>query len=459
MKKFVMALCLPKESKNTDFKNTGSKNINSENINKIMIEALADKNGEAKDVVIIDLNNVSSDAIDKFINIGGIDCFAFSPDTLLEDSSKDILSKVLKADKDLGKNTHFLNVYDSKDEENVEKSVALGDTLLKDEYHTSISHMDICQDQRILKQNLKGIKNQSLKTREMLMEKEADILDFTKRIVNEIEKDKDEYTGKHIKSVCMIAEKIANKMNMSAKDIETLKIGALLHDIGKKDITDAVLKKAQGLTDEEFAEMKSHVSFGEIELNQYDLGEYERAKLISAEHHEKYDGTGYPRGIKGEELDILSRIANVADSVQAMFGRAYKEPKTKEELINELNRCKGTQFDPEIADIMADILDKEPESIGVSYDENGKVVYEVKDIDDIIGNVNNDENKEIRDKKESQENAFEEMLPDEKENTFGEILHDGTKNPIDADIRRLESGDELNINKDSKSIDENKNIG
>lgn len=403
MKKFVMALCLPKDSKN----------INSREISKMVTESLADKDGEAKDVVILDLNNVSSDAIDKFINMGGIDCFAFTPDTLLEDTSKDMLSKVLKADRDLGKNTHFLNVYNSKDEENVEKSVALGDTLLKDEYHTSISHMDVCQDKRLLKQNLKGIKNQSLKTREMLMEKEDDVLDLTKKIVDEIEKDKDEYTARHIKSVCMIAEKIAKKMDVSDKDIETLKIGALLHDIGKKDVTDAVLKKEERLTDEEFFEMRSHVSFGEIELNQYDLGEYERAKLISAEHHERFDGRGYPRGLEGKSIDSLARIASVADSTQAMFGRSYQEPKTKTQIIDELNRCKGEQFDPEVVDVLVEILEKEPQSIGVSYDKDGKISYEVKDTDEIVGRTSkgqNTRNSRVRAKKSRQEDEFIEDL-------------------------------------------------
>lgn len=424
MEKFVVALCLPKESDNID---VGK-------VRGVMLNSFSGKKSKANDVVIIDLNNTSSEAINKFIDMGGIDCFAFTPDTLLEEGSKDILSRVLKADKEIGKSTNFLNVYNGRSDENIEKSIAIGDKLLEDKYHTTITHMDICQQDKLFIQNLMGMKNQALRTRKLLMEKEDDVLDLTRRIVDDIEKDKDQYTAKHIKSVCMIAEKIADDMGLSEQEIETLKIGALLHDVGKKDVSDAVLKKPERLTDEEFLEMRSHVSFGEIELNQYNLGEYERAKIVAAEHHERFDGKGYPRGLEGKDIDSLARIASVADAAQAMFGRSYQKGKTKDELIEQLEKGSGTQFDPEVVGVLINILDKEPQSIGVSYNEDGVISYDVKDTYDIIARDEDETSEFVKGLKENV-----------KEEYYG------------ADKGKEEEPEELK-SKSDKKIDENSDI-
>ena len=210
------------------------------------------------------------------------------------------------------------------------------------------------------------------------------MFDFTKKVVQSIETDKDEYTAKHIRSVSKIAEVIAQKKGIKAEEIDILKIGALLHDIGKADITDKVLKKPSRLTDDEFKEMKSHVTLGEIELNSYNLGDFERAKVIASEHHERFDGRGYPRGLKGNEIDELSRIVSLADATQVMFGRNYQSGRKKSELINELKQCAGTQFDPEMVGILCNVLDKEPELVYVSYDENENIIYDVPDTDKLL---------------------------------------------------------------------------
>ena len=148
--------------------------------------------------------------------------------------------------------------------------------------------------------------------------------------------------------------------------------------------------------------MKSHVVFGEVELSQYNLGKFERSKSIASEHHERYDGRGYPRGLKGEEIDKLSRIVSIADAAQAMFGRSYQAGKTKDQLIDQLNENAGTQFDPNMVGTLIEILEKEPESIGVSYDAEGKISYEVKDIDDIL----NDDVEANKDKEQTTMNDF-----------------------------------------------------
>jgi len=251
----------------------------------------------------------------------------------------------------------------------------------------TLSHIDINADENLFIQNLQGIRNSAVREREMLQEREKYILDFTSKIVGNIEKGKDEYTGKHIRSVCKIAEIIAKNLGIQHKDIDILKIGALLHDVGKQDVSDGVLKKPTRLTDEEFQEMRAHVLMGEVELNQFDFGEYERVKKIAAEHHEKYDGTGYPRGLKGEEIDVLSRIVSLADATQAMLGRNYQRSKTKSELISELNSCAGTQFDPKMVAVLCDVLETSPQSMYLSYDEDGKIKYEVPTTEELISHL------------------------------------------------------------------------
>ncbi len=374
MKKFVIATSIPDESQQIDNKK----------VMDLITNTFKDGDNVPKDVVVMNLNNVSEEALNKFIDMGSIDCFAFTPETASNEQGRETIKKVLQSEVNLKKNTQFLNIYNGNSNENIQNSIALGNVMLQEQYKSKISHLDINSDERLISQNLKGMRNDALKTRDMLMEKEEDILGLVKNIVDRIGTEKDEYTSRHIRSVCSISEQVARKMDMSEEDIELLKIGALLHDVGKIDVTDEVLKKPAKLTDQEFFEMRMHVTFGEIELNQFDLGEYERAKVIASEHHERYDGRGYPRGLKGEEIDTLSRIVSIADATQAMFGRSYQSGRTKDSLIGELQKCSGVQFDPEMVDILCDILEKEPETIGVSYDEEGKISYDVKETKQLL---------------------------------------------------------------------------
>ncbi len=371
MIKFVMGTYIPDNSDIVDKK-------------KVMECIKVSFKDEQKNITVLDLNHMNDETRSKFIEMGGIDCFAFTPETLGSEEGKKIVTEVLKSEINLNKNTQFLNIYNGDDKDSIEKSVSIAELLLQDEYGANFTHFDINSDERILSQNLKGIKNDAVKTRENLQSKEQDVFEFARAIVEQIETQKDEYTAKHIRSVSVISEAIARKVGVSGKEIDILKIGALLHDVGKKDVSDGILKKTSRLTNEEFQEMKSHVSLGEVELNQYDLGEFEKAKIIAAEHHERFDGNGYPRGLKGEEIDTLSRIVSLADATQAMFGRCYQNGRSKDDLIAELKRCAGTQFDPSMVNILCDVLEKEPESIYVSYDKDGKIMYDVPSINQIV---------------------------------------------------------------------------
>ena len=365
--KFIIATCLDGEKYNEKF-----------------MEALSSLKSD-KNAVVVDISAMNQDTLKKFADNGYIDCYLFSADSLANSRNKDTMISVLKSDLDNKQNIKFLNVYDSQNDQSKKRSEDIGSMLL-DDFNSSITHLDVNQV-NLFSQSIRGARNDRLKTKEQIRLNEDQVFDLARNIVSTIENEKDEYTAKHVKSVMQISTVLAQKLGFSQEEIDIIKVGSLLHDIGKLDVATEVLQKKERLTDDEFKEMKSHVVFGEAELARYDLGDYERAKYLIDQHHEKYDGSGYPRGLKGEEIDKLARVLSIADSSQAMFGRAYnKKTKTKDEIVAELRMCAGTQFDPNMVDMMVDILEKEPESIGVNYDKDGKVIWDTPDVSKIRRN-------------------------------------------------------------------------
>lgn len=367
MRKFVVATCIADEEKK-------------QKVQDLVISTF----GNGEDTVILNLNNINDETLQKYIGHGAIDCFVISTNTVWNDKGRNVITSALINNVLHGNRTHFINVYDKADENDVRRSSQIGELLLNEKYGTSYLQLDVNEDSESVIRNCQNLKEGSILRRQYIQEQDKQLFALVSGIVDKIEKNKDEYTARHIRSVCAISEGIAKKMGLSDREITLLKVGALLHDVGKKDISDEVLKKPSRLTNEEFAQIKEHVVCGEVDLNRFDLGSFERAKAIVAEHHEKYDGSGYPRGLKGEEIDILSRIVSVADSTQAMFGRSYQTGKKKDDLIAELHRCQGTQFDPNVVECLCDILEHEPESIHVMYDEDGTIYYDVPTTDELI---------------------------------------------------------------------------
>jgi len=160
---------------------------------------------------------------------------------------------------------------------------------------------------------------------------------------------KDAYTFKHSSHVSEYAVLLAKRIGLPSEEVEIVREAGLLHDIGKIGIPEQILKKEGRLTDEEFAIMKSHVT-NSIEMIHYLPNmNYVIPAVIS--HHERYDGKGYPRGIKGEEIPLLGRILTVCDCFDAIVSkRSYKAAMSIEYAMEELEKNKGTQFDPELAE-------------------------------------------------------------------------------------------------------------
>ncbi|MBR4539061.1 MAG: response regulator [Clostridia bacterium] len=169
---------------------------------------------------------------------------------------------------------------------------------------------------------------------------------------------KDRYTHGHSARVAQYAKEIAMRAGFSEREQEKIYMMGLLHDVGKIGIRDAIINKTSRLTEEEFAEIKTHPAVGaQILAKITDLPELE----IGAHwHHERYDGRGYPDGLKGENIPEVARIIAVADTYDAMTSnRSYRRQLSQAAVRAEIEQCKGSQFDPRFADIMLDIMDED----------------------------------------------------------------------------------------------------
>lgn len=167
---------------------------------------------------------------------------------------------------------------------------------------------------------------------------------------------KDTYTRGHSDRVSEFSVLIGKYLGLSEADLKTLRIGGLFHDIGKIGVPDSILLKEGKLTDDEYSEIKNHPTIGAHILSTATI--FQDIIPIVKHHHEKYDGFGYPGKLKGEDIPYFARIAAVADTFDAMTSkRTYRDALPLETVIAEITRCKGTQFDPKIADVFLDILE------------------------------------------------------------------------------------------------------
>lgn len=173
---------------------------------------------------------------------------------------------------------------------------------------------------------------------------------------------KDRYTRGHSDRVSEFSVLIGKHMGLSEKDLKTLKIGGLFHDIGKIGIPDSILLKEGKLDDNEYSEIKNHPSIGKHILSNASI--FADIIPIVYHHHEKYNGTGYPEQLAGEQIPFLARITAVADTFDAMTSkRSYRNAIPIEYVRAEIEKCSGTQFDPEIAKVFLDILDNHYDEI------------------------------------------------------------------------------------------------
>ena len=166
---------------------------------------------------------------------------------------------------------------------------------------------------------------------------------------------KDPYTRGHSDRVSEYSVLIGKNLGLSDEDLKTLRLGGLFHDIGKIGVPDNILLKESKLTDDEYSEIKNHPTIGSHILSNATI--FKDIIPIVKHHHERYDGNGYPGKLKGEDIPYFARISAVADAFDAMTSkRTYRNSLPLDVVKEEIEKCKGTQFDPTIADIFLDIL-------------------------------------------------------------------------------------------------------
>lgn len=167
---------------------------------------------------------------------------------------------------------------------------------------------------------------------------------------------KDPYTHGHCEMVARYSRLVAERMGLTDGDRSVVCYGGLLHDVGKIGVSDGILNKPGKLMPEEWELMRSHVRLGRDILARVSV--LDRVADVVLHHHERFDGAGYPEGLKGEQISLAARIVCVADAYCAMIAkRSYKESLTDAEARAELIRCKGSHFDPAVVDAFLAILD------------------------------------------------------------------------------------------------------
>lgn len=169
---------------------------------------------------------------------------------------------------------------------------------------------------------------------------------------------KDTYTNGHSTRVADYSREIARRLGLSEKEQDDIYMMGLLHDVGKIGVPDAIINKPAKLTDEEFSIIKQHPIMGaEILKN---ITEFPKLSTGARWHHERYDGKGYPDGIAGDEIPLEARIIAIADAYDAMSSRrSYRDVLPQLQIYSEVQKGKGTQFDPAFAEIMLSMIDED----------------------------------------------------------------------------------------------------
>lgn len=170
---------------------------------------------------------------------------------------------------------------------------------------------------------------------------------------------RDNDTGSHILRVSIGCHMLAQAAGLPRKEVELIRYASMMHDIGKIGVSDRVLLKPAKLTPEEFEHMKSHCAVGVEILGDYEADVTRMARDIALTHHERWDGAGYPRGLKGEEIPVTGRITAIIDVYDALIStRPYKQAMSVEEALTMIREGSGHQFDPRLVEHFFAIQDE-----------------------------------------------------------------------------------------------------
>ena len=194
---------------------------------------------------------------------------------------------------------------------------------------------------------------------------------LTSALANAIEAREEGMRG-HCERLTVLAMRLGLAFGIDEEEMETIRLGALLHDIGKIGIPDSVLLKADALSEEETSLMRTHTIIGDNLLEPIEL--LAAVRPIVRHHHERWDGLGYPDALAGEDIPFGARIMAVADAVEAMSARrVYREPLSEPEIVRELERGRATQWDPQIVEVVLRLI----ETDAISFAADGLRISQV----------------------------------------------------------------------------------
>ena len=177
--------------------------------------------------------------------------------------------------------------------------------------------------------------------------------------LSEVVENRSRETGNHVRRVAEFCRILGDGMGLTPEQVHLLWTAAPLHDIGKVAVSDAILNKPGKLTDEEYASMKEHARIGESMLSGSHQPVFQAAAIIAGQHHERWDGKGYPRQLAGDEIHLFGRIAAVADVFDALCSeRCYKPAWPLDKALELFRDERGRQFDPDVIDVLFDKLDE-----------------------------------------------------------------------------------------------------
>jgi putative two-component system response regulator len=167
---------------------------------------------------------------------------------------------------------------------------------------------------------------------------------------------RDSYLHGHCERLAALSIRIGELLELADHELDELRLGAILHDIGKIGIPDRVLLKPGPLDPEERAIVETHPDIGDRLLAPLDL--LQGARPVVRHHHERWDGDGYPDRLAGEEIPLAARIVSVVDSIEVMTSRQlYRSPRNPDEIVEELRRCGGAQWDPQIVELALSLIE------------------------------------------------------------------------------------------------------
>jgi HD-GYP domain-containing protein (c-di-GMP phosphodiesterase class II) len=223
--------------------------------------------------------------------------------------------------------------------------------ILGDAYDAQHNMLQIGRENLLVKQFMEKLVRESV---QKIRDREEEI---ALRLVWAAEAKDGGETGTHIRRIGLYSAEMAKAIGWHIDDIEDIRIAATMHDVGKIAIPDVILRKPGKLSEEEFEVMKTHTILGGRILDGSKAEMLHMAKDIAVSHHEKWDGSGYPRGLKGDAIPMSARIVSLVDVYDALVTkRIYKEAWTEDDAIKSMLQDRGKRFDPELFDVFLTLL-------------------------------------------------------------------------------------------------------